>query len=320
MNDHAATAVLDSYRSRTEDLDDYLGRVAICSQRDAKMPFGDLVAVLTDAGLTDFVPRERADVDVFRTVCTKRAKAKVELPDKRTANVLVRPLSDDEHALVRQVVVETLDSNGQRLDYEPVANVAFDRVTNRAVRTYLDGVPTPLPQVVEDIIDGILADYRDGRGVVDSDGLRALALKILEAQHGVSLRSTGSVYFVPKDHCGPVVRLAQAAKKVPGMQVDLLALIDEGDGDQKDMVRRAADDAVSKEAHAILSEIKASRQEGGTPIGKRRMGTMLTQLRQLKARAAAHEELLERQLDESAILLAQLEHTLVGSLAAADAA
>lgn len=302
----AATSLQD-FRERTADVEEYLGRVVFTSNREANIQHSILEQILTDEGLADFVPSAPADVDVYRVVTTAGGRNRIDLGDGRKMNLLIRQVANDEQEIVRRVVAETVDSAGRKLDHDGVIDIVFDKQTASAFKRYAPAAGL-VPQEAETLADELVAAYQSQRGCVGADRLRSIASRILDKSHGVVLRSTGGVYFVPRDHIGLIDKLERASRKLPGFQVESLKLLDEGDGRQKAMVHTAADSDIASQAARLLKELNDLTAEGG--VTDRRRTSLMREFGELQARATAHEELLSAELDQSRIQFAQLQWSL----------
>jgi hypothetical protein len=311
-----AATTLDDYRQRTATTEEYLGRVVMLSQKDTTVDHGDLKVILTDAGLGEFLPSKPADVDVFRRSCTAANRKKVATgTDGVFLNVLVRELTDDDREIARRVVIEEVDGKGKRLSYAGQIDVTFTKASSTAGWHRAPGYVDDLSQAAVDAAEGIVQSYRANRGRVNADRLRTISTDVLRKSHAVLLRSTGSVYFVPKAHCGLLERLATVAARIDGMQADSLKLIEEGAGVQRRMVQRAADADISEAASKLTAEIRDL--VAGGPVSSRRARSLAKEFSRLYEQATAHEDLLEQRLDQSRVRLQQLEYAVKNIVAQA---
>lgn len=306
---------LTDYRERTAQTEEYLGRVVFLSQRETHVPHRELVQFLTDEGLGEYAPTSPpADVDVYRRITSNAKISREPVSDGVYVNLLTRQVANDDNEIVRRLVVEEVDANGRRLSYDGVVDVIFDKVTKRVVRKTVqsNGFDVLVPAIADQVADQILVDYQRLRGMVNGDGLRSVTKTVVDACYGVPLRDTGGVYFTPKASSAPIDALERVAAKLAGCQVDSIRLVDEGQGKQRQMVHTAADSDIAAEAGRLLAEIN---ELGDAPVGDRKKTSLLRQYKVLSERAAAHEALLEQNLDQSRIQLAQLDYSITAVVA-----
>jgi hypothetical protein len=306
---------LQGYLDRTEDTEDYLGRVVMLSQREMHIAHPVLAAVLERHGLSAYLPGKPSDVDVFRRVTTGAARQRIPVREGVSQNLLVRQVADVETELVRRLIVEEVDEAGRRLSYSETIDVVFDKVRGTAIRRTAPNAYV-VPQLASDVADEILATFSQLKGKVNGDGIRSIVNRVVTGCHAVRLRDTGGVYFVPRAHADPLDRLVAAGKELPGCQVDTIKLVDEGDGDQRRMIRDAAEADLSKECRMLMAGI-GELTDGNNEIGKRRQATLSASFRQLSAKIAAHEELLEERLQQTRVEFGQLQHALFTAIGAA---
>jgi len=303
-------SVLHSYIDRIAPDAKLLGRIAWFSVFDTVIAHDELLKLMSSAGVAKgFAPSKPADVDVFRRVTTAAQSKRNENGDGTYSNVLVRDVANDENKVLRRVVIETVDSRGQRLDYYEAYDLAFDRGNQRLVTSRLGWRDTVADLLVPDVV----AAYNARRGTVNAEALRTLITKVFTAAHATGLRPTGAVYFTPAGQAHLIEGLERLAEMIPTMTVHSLPLVDE-DGRQTEMVRSALIDESATELDAMLAEGRRMLTDG---VSVRRAATLLARGKELRAKAVAYSELLDDNLLGMRNRLAMFDQQMLAIMAKA---
>lgn len=313
-------SALQQYRQRTENVEEYLGRVVFTSQRKVYIPFDDIKKVFDDAGLADVCPKVPNNIDVFRSVTTEATRSSVPVPgrDGVTLSVTVKQIYDGELELVRRLIVEELDKKGRRLTFSEGWDLIYDKTTGDVRRRPAPQVPRDdithepiIPEIATTVADEILADAVAHRGKVNAARLRTSISKVLERCHAIPLRATGGAHFVTRDESGPLERLIAAARNIPNCQVDVIKLTDEGDGVARDIVRGAAEEALMAQCRKLITEIN---ELDGSEAGKRRKATLSGEFRRISSAIAAHERLLQETLGNAQMQFGLMQDALFAAV------
>lgn len=282
---------LIDYRTRQQDAEK-IGDIGWFSVRQTLVPHARIEADLTAAGLGAWVPKKTAASDDYRKA-TSAANRRVELDGGKYRNILIRPLDDNEDRIVRSVVIETLHK-GKRLDYCEAAHVIFHRDSGRLTVKMLVDPGGPADEVVRDIRASFLAR----RGSVDQDTVRGMIKKVLDAHKAVTVRDTGAVFFIPREHCDIVPKLEKIAAAIPGAEFEAVPLVEddpENPRKRRDLVARGVTAGVFLEVDQLLSDIR----EAGDQLSHRKAGTILNRFKDLKARTESYQSLLQDDLAEA---------------------
>ncbi len=311
------TDELTRYQAATEKREEeILGRIAIASQRDVSIRHTEVEVILARHGLAEFAPGAPSDADLYRRLTSAAKTSRVPLGDGLFGNVLLRQVHDGPVEIVRRVVIEVVDGANQRLEHAQILDVCFVKDQAQVIRRQAEGYWNASEQVrnlATSTAASIIGQYSAQRGHVNGDALRSVSKRVIDSCHAISLRSTGSVYFIPRAHTEPLKRLEAAARELPGCQVDTLALLEEGEGHQRDLVRNAAEADLSAQCRRLLEEI-GSLTADNTELSNRRKASLSAEFRQLSARIAAHEELLASTLQQTRIEFTMLQHSVISSL------
>lgn len=294
---------------------DYLGRVAWASQTKALIPIEDVKEILDNVGLGGHAPKAPSPPDVFRRV-TRAAQQTIEHDDGTKSKIMARDVATNPNEVVRRMVVEKIDSAGQRLSYDQTWDLRYDKENQRLalypinvdgegnVRTrdrHID------PHETDDLISGIRAEYERNIGSADADALRSIITSVFHDNLAVTLRTTGGVVFIPRSYCGALEGLERAAAQIEGMDVQSIPL--PAEPGKPEMLAEAIVAATVGDAERLIKEMKAA--QAGESIGKRRQGTIAKEYRHIKKQLGAYKDLLQTDLAG-----ADLQLTVLGGLMA----
>lgn len=293
----SSPSVLDAYTNGISPDAKLLGRLTWFWVHDTTIRHDDLLARMDTAGVDRrFAPSPPADVDVFRRITHKAASKRNPNADGTYSNVLVRDVSNDEFQVLRRLVVETVDGNNRRLSYLEAYDLAYDKTTSQLVTKKRSWEAT----VADNIVAGIVADYNAHRGTVNGEALRTMIGRVFDASHSTSLRPTGGLNFTPITEAHLVDGLKVLARLIPKMNVRSCDLVDQ-DGEQLDNVRDAYADESEKDIDLMMAEAKAILTDKGSA---RRKATLLSRVKQERAKAVAYSDLLD---DKLSTVLTRLE-------------
>lgn len=106
-----------------------LGFVAWYGISDVDIRYEDLKAKFAELGLDEeAMPGEIRAVDAFKRACRYTQERKQPIPGTDLlANVMVRDVANDRETTERHIVIEIVDQQGRRLQYETAARLLFTR-------------------------------------------------------------------------------------------------------------------------------------------------------------------------------------------------
>lgn len=312
-------SVFTDYADRIKalDPDTYIGQIVwytVAEGVQAKQ--ADIQAALALVGLSEFTPKPPSDSDVFRRCATAAAQKRVPTSTPGVvANYLVRDPGSKGALIVRRIVRELVDSNNQRLSFDEVAEVRFDRTTagvDWSILALSEAGPVDL-DTVRGICNGIKDGYDAERGCLNGYAIRELIRRTLIANNATNVRyPAGGVYFLSLAHAPAIAGLEDALSTLDGVSIHPLPLID--DGKQRSMLKKAFEAESVDRAQAMITEI-AELQRAGKKIGKERYATFVTELGQLNGKLGEYGDLLQTGLSTTSASLRLLQRSVVGLMA-----
>lgn len=180
----------------------------------------------------DYMPNKIRSADAFRRA-TKAIETK-KVPTKEEGvyqNFIVRNVASDKTIIQRNIVVETVDTKGKRLDYnEKAALLMFKREQEEVVYAALEqrGMAEELAQKACKLYQHFLT-HHNGQAV------RASVIDILKSMSPTPVRPSGGVYFVPAKHELKLHALISFLRQLETGEGYMIPLINTDEN--KDMVR-----------------------------------------------------------------------------------
>lgn len=155
----------------------------------------ELKAKLVASGLGEgWLPNEIRVADAFRRATREvQRRQKSSIPNV-FLNFLVREVFSDKDQVQRNVVIETVDQQGKRLDYNSTAAVlVLDKKTTSMFCQIID------PQV-EELVKEAEQTFKIYKDNYSAQTIRIMAMNILKSMSPTPVRPNGGVYFVPSGH------------------------------------------------------------------------------------------------------------------------
>ena len=301
------TSIIDNYNTDHAD-SPFLGRIAWYSVRDVPVPHDTIKNELDAAGLAEFTPRRPGDTDIFRRV-TKAGEANIPQPDGTVAKVMVRDVASDKERILRRVVVETVDENDARLDYAEVFDLEYRRKEKRFVTTRLTWSETPA--------DGAVVEMQQkfahwiAVGMHGSESLRTVLKRALEENHGVLVRPTGGVYFMPRTNDDALHKASAFASVLEQVSLHTLPLVDTPD--QVQMVSEGVSSASTRAADEMMKDL-AAMLKAGEAVSESKLARIVTQSKQIRDRLSSYKDLLGEELSGAGDRLGVLDQQVQACL------
>lgn len=185
-----------------------------------------------DAGIDEaFLPKDIRISDAFRRA-TKEAEYKITVSDNLYQNVLIREVHTDKEAVVRNVVIETVDKSGKKLDYIPQAGTIYlRRNESDAVVGTVIGEDSRVKDNASlyEHINRTLREVRERFELYkthhSAQQIRDLAVSILKSCNPIPLKKHGSIYFIPFDRRNELLSLIvflESLDNANGYKVDVM--------------------------------------------------------------------------------------------------
>lgn len=320
-----------------------LGHLVLYSVYDAPITHDELEAWFTELGLDQaFLPAAIRESDAFERVTGKtgvRASYKLateqpapvpaadaDAEDEKViaATLMTRHVSRDNTRIVRHLVREVRDEIDSTLSYDTrLAELLFVRDTSKTAHpgagsirinpdyTAIGALSDEEQAQVHKTLAEIKAAYEDHCRFYTSDRLRAIVRNYIEALNAVSVRPSGGVYFVHRQHEHTLAGLRELVSRFgSNSKITRIPLPDQDE--MRDMVIGAFTTQTKEELQRLAIDIAAARRDGHTAT---KIEGLHARYRALRNAAAEHSALLATSLDETSDAL-QLVNAQIGSLLA----
>ncbi|MFK4472596.1 hypothetical protein ABH897_002320 [Paenibacillus sp. RC73] len=175
-----------------------------------------------------WTPKEIRLPDAFRRATS--AKFRRQVADGIYENYLFREVASDKFSVQRNLVCETVDTRGKRLDYEGTAGtVVLDK---KLVQVNVSHTTAMAEQLVQNAV--IRFDvYKNNYG---SNTLRTVMMNILKSMLPTPVRVAGGVYFIPQKFEDQLNAYTTFVRSLEKGEAEIIPLINTKD--MKGMVTR----------------------------------------------------------------------------------
>lgn len=284
------------------ELDRYLGQVAKQPQAilgyllwysvsSLRVTHADAAARLEAVGLKEFVPGFPADSDVFRRVFENGSRRSFDTSmEGVTENLLVRDVVRKGERLVKRIVSEIVDAGGERLSYDEVVDVTFNK-------NHPDGVEVKALAENDNALNfarSLATEYHSTRGCIGAQAVREIIRRTLEESMATSVRENGGVFFVGPDYLDKLQALEGFCEQIDGAVVHPLPLLD--DVKQREMVKRALEAEVTEEVIKLQVEVVGLLNQEGE-IGSSKFKSYHKRFLYVNRKIKEYKDLLTEQTD-----------------------
>lgn len=303
------STLINEYTHRVEtkvDRNYWLGTLFWYSFGGLRVPHGDLVQMITDAGLDpDTAPRKVFDADVFRRVCTMVLKDFDKVKDANNPDVVYRygfEEFNDEDAIIKRLTRVRVDSDAQDVGLVELGNVEFARDGSVIRWHQFDDVDLdPINQLnVDRLIGHVQAQFRHWQGCLDISGIRSWFRKQIEEQIGAFVvRKGGVIWFALEKHREQIEKLEKVASLIRQGEygeIEFHAIPLINDDKQRERVREAYEAETAEELDNLRELAVAYKKDDDKKLSKDRLAAMWADYHRLAEKTKEHEEILESTL------------------------
>lgn len=247
----------------------------------------ELELKLTQSGLPiDWMPNPIRAVDAFRRATKESETKKATGTAGVFKNYLVREVFSDKDMVQRNIVIETVDQSGKRLDYESEAGIMrLDKKGKNLITISDDDTVLGLMQDVEQ-------KYLLYRDFYSSQHLRVMVNKILQSLAPTPVRPNGGIYFVPDSHSDGLQKLVSFISSLENSEGFKVPVVDTFDN--RNMVNKKLHDHMQE----ILNQCKGSEglKKGQVKELIESANAVISNYRNYKGIVSSEAESLENQI------------------------
>lgn len=295
-----SSATLDRVESKvTDGKVGLLGYVVWFGLPDVAIQPSQLATIAAGVGLKD-TPEMGSKADAFRRATTTRTRR----GENRTTRFLMRPVCDTGDTIVRQLVIERVDTAAVKLGHVPVAEVTFDKAAGTMLWREFDEVKYLSPDGVREVC-AIEAESRDDFAEFTTSltghEIQRWVMRQLDSLSQIPVHPNGAVYFVPAPRGDDARRLqkfvhtlapyAKDLSDVPTFRV--VPVVD--DAEQREAVGRDLASSVHKDLNTLIADIAEILNRPSKPdqaTAEHRLG----QVGHMMAKVNEYEKLLGESL------------------------
>ena len=217
--------------------------------------------------------------DAYRRA-TKSIEGKVQLANQDRVELLVRDVFRNTHEVVRNLVVESRNTQGRRLSYDPkAAMLRFDH----DMRTIDSAVYSEEP-FVDNAVEEFKQNYYLFLNTYSGSAKRRTAYSVLFDLTATALKESGGVYLVPRDNEELLFQLIAFLNALPGCRAYKMPVEDTAEA--RDMVR----DLVTNKAEVLLGEIRANLK--AEVVSEQNIQALLAKAKQMKKEVTTYQNIL----------------------------
>lgn len=209
-----------------------------------------------------YLPNSIRGADAFRraTKAIETKRHREEEAKEVYRNFIIRDVVSTGSKLQRNIVIETVNQTGERLDYEAEgAKLYFDKKSEQFSFVATDSMAEELAEEAQCLFEQYLS-HHNGASV------RAGVVQYLNTLSPTPVRPSGGVYFVPKQHTDKLRHAVNFVSGLPRGESHMIPLINTDDNRQmiKDKVKDNLDKiidscrtALSDDSNLQKTQVKA---------------------------------------------------------------
>ncbi len=236
-----------------------LGHIAWWTVTNPRLTHDDVLTLVTDLGMDPaIVPKPPRGGDAFKRACRYSERRGLSIPySDHQANFLIRSVAQTHEDIERHLVLEVVDGDGRQLDYHIAAHLRYERSTG-TLHVGQKKISSDLDPMVDETLQLFAAKLEDATKYIDAQVIRRMIRDQLDMLHAISVRSGGSVYFIPwREHKTTEALEIFLTNCGDGSAFHSLPLID--DSKQREMIQAAFENEVHEEATQLITELRQSK-------------------------------------------------------------
>lgn len=290
--------------SDASNADSIIGYLTWYSIGDALYDRDDLRSKLLAAGINEnFLPKEIRPSDAYRraTTAVERKKFRQNETDKEYKNYIIRDVVTRGEKLQRNIVVETVNQEGERLDYETEgAKMYFDKKSNQFTFDAKDDHAEELAEEAQKLFEKYLKAHNGAT-------VRGSVVQYMNNLSPTPVRPSGGVYFVPIKYESNLRSLVSYVSSFEKGEAHMIPLVN--DDENRSLIRNKVKEHLEK----IISQCRiAIRDDGGLQKGQ--MRALIEEAKRTVIQFRDYKELLSdtiADLDSSVELVRNSIHELL---------
>jgi hypothetical protein len=305
------TSPIPGYAENVSE-DRLLGHIAWYTISQPHVTHEQLAEMVSDLPLNkSLLPNKPRLGDAFKRACRYSERKKLTYRDDQFVNFMIRDVAQSTDRVVRHLVLEIVDSEGETLEHHDVAHMTFDRKKDTLHVRKLN-LNSELDLLTQETLKMFTDNFDHATKYIDAQVLRLMIRKQLDSMGAISVRKQGSIYFAPlgvKDKTEALETLLD--RLGGGSMFHSLPLVDTSK--QREMVTAAFEEEVHDEATQIIAEL-AEKKTKGKQMTARAFEEYRERYNRLKGNAGEYAKLVEDEMTKTKTEIQALDQHLVEML------
>lgn len=207
----------------------------------------DLEQKFIDADVDlSFMPNEIRVVDAFRRA-TKESETKRETSTAGVfRNYIIREVYADKDIAQRNIVIETVDQSGKRLDYQAEAGIIRLHKENGTLTTQVTN-----DEALNNMISDINEKFHLYKDYHSAQHLRVTVAGILKGLAPTAVKPNGGIYFVPGSQTKGLLNLITLCNSLESSEGFKIPVVN--NFDNRKMVHKKYDDNINSLVNQLTS-------------------------------------------------------------------
>lgn len=305
------TTPIPGYAENVSD-DRLLGHISWYTITQPNVTHEQLAKMVSDLPLNkSLLPSKPRLGDAFKRACRYSERKGLFYKDDQSVNFLIRSVTQSIDEVIRHLVLEIVDVQGQTLEYHDVAQLRFDRTKNTLNIRRLN-LNSDLDHLTQETLKRFTDNFDHASKYLDAQVIRLMIRHQLDSMGAVSVRKQGSIYFTPLGVKEQTAALETLCERLgDGSMFHALPLVDTTK--QREMITAAFEEEVHEEAIQIIAELKTKKLKG-SQMTARAFDSYKERYHRLKSNANEYAELVENEMTKTKTEILALDQHLMEML------
>lgn len=281
-----------------------LGALTWFNLCEVEITKADIEDLFNNIGIgEEFMPRDIKPENAFKRATTllNTQWSNKSVPTNQDGlfyTFMVRNVASKADRIVRHVVAELRDANSETLKYVEVGKFVYRHATK--------DMEVDVEQGYETIVGEAESTFKEKLQYYENGHVRQIVLEMLKSTQPISLRSTGGVFFVPKDGIGTLGKMEQfinalndfrpddVSEKTAPAAIDTMIVMDIDK--QRKLIQNRFQDQIDSSVDEMIAEMAEFLTDEKKVIKKATLQRYLDAYKDTKYGVEKYEKLLEKEL------------------------
>lgn len=302
------TKPIPGYAENVSD-DRLLGHIAWYTITEPDVTHEQLADMVSDLPLNKaHLPSKPRLGDAFKRACRYSERKLLTYQKDQFVNFLIRKVTQSANEVVRHLVIEIVDSDGQTLEYHDVAHLEYDR-KKAVLHVKKLNINPELDALTQETLKLFTDNFDYATKHLDAQVIRLMIRNQLESMGAISVRKQGSIYFAPMSAKDQTAALETFCERLGnGSDFHALPLVDTTK--QREMITAAFEEEVHDEATQIIAELMIHKTKKGQMTALT-FDTYRQRYQRLKSNANEYALLVENEMTKTKTEITALDQQLM---------